>query len=187
MKQNPTDSRARLCQELDFFAEKHPEQRGVADNMKQFISNTPDCFERSHKEGHITGSAWLLNPGGDKVLLTLHRKLQRWMQTGGHADGDPEPLRDALREATEESGIAGIIPLHREIFDIDIHRIPGNEAKNEPEHLHYDIRYLLLAPHENFTISDESEALAWWTRSDIEQRATELDASVLRMAERYFR
>ena len=178
--------REKLCTELQLFARKHPEQRQTADTMREFITRTPDCFERSHKEGHITGSAWLINPGGDKALLTLHRKLQRWMQTGGHADGDPEPLRVALREATEESGIRGILPLHREIFDIDIHRIPGNEAKNEPAHLHYDIRYLLLAPHENFTISDESEALAWWTRSDFEQRATELDASIHRMAARFF-
>ena len=155
--------------------------------MCDFISTTPDCFERSHREGHITGSAWLVNPDGDKVLLTLHRKLQRWMQTGGHADGDPEPLRVALREAAEESGIDGITPLHHGIFDIDIHRIPGNKAKGEPAHLHYDIRYLLLAPHENFRISNESDALAWWSRREIAQKAAELDASVLRMAERYFR
>lgn len=179
--------REKLCSELQIFARKHPEQQQTADTMCQFITRTPDCFERSHKAGHITGSAWLINPGGDKALLTLHRKLQRWMQTGGHADGDPEPLRVALREATEESGIAGIIPLHREIFDIDIHPIPENKTKNEPEHLHYDIRYLLQAPHEDFSISDESDALAWWSRSDIEQRAAELDASVLRMAARYFR
>lgn len=179
--------REQLCSELQIYAGKHPEQSQTADTMREFITRTPDCFDRSHKAGHITGSAWLINPGGDKVLLTLHRKLQRWMQTGGHADGDPEPLRVALREATEESGIEGIRPLYREIFDIDIHRIPGNKTKNEPEHLHYDIRYLLQAPHEDFSISDESDALAWWSRSDIEQRAAELDASVLRMAARYFR
>ena len=179
--------REKLCSELQIFARKHPEQKQTADTMCDFIASTPDCFERSHKAGHITGSAWLLNPGGDKVLLTLHRKLQRWMQTGGHADGDPEPLRVALREATEESGIRGILPLHHGIFDIDIHRIPENKAKNEPAHLHYDIRYLLRAPHENFSISDESDALAWWSHREIVQRAAELDDSVLRMAERYFR
>ena len=179
--------REQLCSELQIYAGKHPEQSQTADTMREFITRTPDCFERSHKEGHITGSAWLINPGGDKVLLTLHRKLQRWMQTGGHADGDPEPLRVALREATEESGIEDIRPLYREIFDIDIHRIPGNEAKNEPEHLHYDIRYLLEALHEDFSIADVTDTLVWWSRSDSAQRAAELDASVLRMAARYFR
>jgi hypothetical protein len=87
----------------------------------------------------------------------------------------------------EWRAIRGILPLYLEIFDIDIHRIPENKAKNEPAHLHYDIRYLLRAPHENFSISDESDALAWWSHREIVQRAAELDDSVLRMAERYFR
>ncbi len=185
---NDTTSRFRkkLCGELQFFAQEHPEQQITADAMCDFISTTPDCFERSHREGHITGSAWLVNPAGDKVLLTLHRKLKRWMQTGGHADGDPEPLRVALREAEEESGICGIVPLHRSIFDIDIHLIPANPAKNEPAHYHYDIRYLLQAPDEIFHISAESDALAWWTHRDFRQRAAELDPGIMRMAERYF-
>ena len=178
--------RQKLCTELQFYAQKHPEQQQTADELCNFVTRTPDCFERSHMEGHITGSAWLVNPEGDKVLLTLHRKLQRWMQTGGHADGEPVPLRVALREAAEESGIHGIFPLQQEIFDIDIHRIPENKSRNEPAHLHYDIRYLLQAPHENFIISDESDALEWWSLRDFEQRASELDASVLRMAARYF-
>lgn len=186
MKQNPTDSRARLCQELDFFAEKHPEQRGVADNMKQFISTTPDCFERSHSQGHITGSAWLVSPTGDKALLTLHRKLGRWLQPGGHADGDSNPLRAALREAEEESGIKGIVAISPEIFDIDIHQIPARPATGEPAHYHYDIRYLLQAPHEQFCVSEESDALAWWSQNDFISRASDVDAAVIRMAERYF-
>ena len=175
--------REKLCTELQLFAIKHPEQRQTADTMREFITRTPDCFERSHKEGHITGSAWLINPRGDKALLTLHRKLQRWMQTGGHADGDPDTLRVAMKEAEEESGISGITPVSVDIFDIDIHLIPARPAKGEPAHYHYDVRYLLQAPHEEFAISPESDDLAWWSAAEIEAHATELDASVLRMAE----
>ena len=120
------------------------------------------------------------------MLLTLHRKLKRWMQTGGHADGDPQPLRVAIREAEEESGIVGISPVSCDIFDIDIHLIPANPAKNEPAHYHYDIRYLLQAPHENFIISEESDALGWWEESDFDQQAASLDSSIQRMAWRYF-
>ncbi len=182
----PTDERLNLCLELEKFAFKHPEQKITADKMLEFICHTPDCFERSHASGHITGSAWLVNPAGDKALLTLHHKLQRWMQTGGHADGDASPLNVALREATEESGIQGIKPISCEIFDIDIHTIPARLAKGEPEHLHYDVRYLLQAPDEAFTLSAESDDLAWWSADDVNQHSHELDASVLRMAERYF-
>ena len=186
MSELPTDFRAETCKALLHFAERHPRQRSTAEAMIDFISGTLDCFERSHKAGHITGSAWLVNPTGDKALLTLHHKLGRWMQTGGHADGDHHPLRVALKEAEEESGITGIVPVTDAIFDIDIHPIPARPAKGESKHVHYDIRYLLRAPHERFSISPESDDLAWWSRQDFANRAGELDESVLRMAQRYF-
>lgn len=182
----PQDERKDLCAALQLFAKKHPNQQLTADNMINFICSTPNCFNRSNQAGHITGSAWLVNPNGDKVLLTLHHKLQRWMQTGGHADGDPDTLRVATREAEEESGISGIVPVKAEIFDIDIHRIPARPARGEPEHYHYDVRYLLRAPHEEFIVSDESDALAWWTAEDFATRTAELDEAVQRMARRYF-
>ncbi len=183
MNAGPADFRAPLCKALQKYAERHPEQKITADRMLEFVRSTPQCFERSHAAGHMTGSAWLLNPAGDKALLTLHHNLQRWMQTGGHADGDPDTLRVAIKEAEEESGISGITPVSVDIFDIDIHLIPARPAKGEPAHYHYDVRYLLQAPHEEFSISPESDDLAWWRAAEIEAHAAELDASVLRMAE----
>lgn len=183
MSVQEADFRAPLCKALQKYAERHPEQKITADRMLDFVRSTPHCFERSHEAGHMTGSAWLLNPAGDKALLTLHHNLQRWMQTGGHADGDPDTLRVALKEAEEESGITGIVPISGEIFDIDIHLIPARPAKGEPAHYHYDVRYLLRAPHEQYAISHESDDLAWWSAEDFATRAAELDASVLRMAE----
>ena len=183
MSVQEADFRAPLCKALQKYAERHPEQKITADRMLDFVRSTPLCFERSHAAGHMTGSAWLLNPAGDKALLTLHHNLQRWMQTGGHADGDPDTLRVALKEAEEESGITGIVPISEEIFDIDIHLIPARPAKGEPAHYHYDVRYLLRAPHEQYAISHESDDLAWWSAEDFATRAAELDASVLRMAE----
>ena len=183
MSAQEADFRAPLCKALQKYAESHPEQKITADRMLDFVRSTPHCFERSHAAGHMTGSAWLLNPAGDKALLTLHHNLQRWMQTGGHADGDPDTLRVALKEAEEESGITGIVPISGEIFDIDIHLIPARPAKGEPAHYHYDVRDLLRAPHEQYAISHESDDLAWWSAEDFATRAAELDASVLRMAE----
>lgn len=178
----PTDERAPICEALLRYMARCPERASVAEEILSFVAATPDCFCRSHAAGHITGSAWLLNPAGDKALLTLHRNLKRWMQTGGHADGDPDVLRTALREATEESGIEGIRVLDAEIMDVDIHRIPPNPRKGEGEHLHYDIRYLLQAPHEHFAVSEESIDLAWWTATDFAARAAETDEAVLRLA-----
>lgn len=178
----PTDHRYALCEMLTRYAASHAERRDVAARILEFVSSTPDCFCRTCLQGHITGSAWLLNPAGDKALLTLHRNLKRWMQLGGHADGDPDVLRVALREAEEESGIQGIRPLSADIMDVDIHPIPDRPAKGEPAHFHYDIRFLMQAPHERFAISDESDDLAWWSHADIQSRRLELDEAVLRLA-----
>lgn len=176
-----SDYRNLLCRMLQEYTTRHPERVQVAQRIREFVQAAPDCFRRSHREGHITGSAWLLNPREDAALLTLHRKLGRWLQPGGHADGDPAPLRVALREASEESGITGIRPLSTDIFDVDIHCIPARPQDGEPEHLHYDIRFVLQAPQEAFTCSAESEALAWWTPRQMDQQAHLLDEAVLRL------
>ena len=101
----PCDIRKQLCEQLLDYISRTPERASVAEQVLQFVCNTPDCFERTHVSGHITGSAWLINPAGDKTLLTLHRKLKLWVQPGGHADGDGNVLHVAMREAQEESGI----------------------------------------------------------------------------------
>jgi len=177
----PTDARAGLAKQLSDYAHTcSGEQRAIAQRMLQFVLSTPNCFERSHAAGHITGSAWLLNPAGDKVLLTLHRKLCKWLQPGGHADGDFDILRVSLREAEEESGIAGIVPVSGDIYDVDIHSIPARPG--EPQHLHYDVRYLLRAPHENFVVSAESLCLAWVRFEELATLSPAPDTSVLRLA-----
>jgi 8-oxo-dGTP pyrophosphatase MutT (NUDIX family) len=124
-----------------------------------FVKNNSHCFMRTNLSGHITASCWLVSPDQERVLLTHHKKIGKWLQLGGHNDGDADPMRVALREAEEESGIAGIKILSDHIFDIDVHTIA--QYKETPEHLHYDIRFALQAPHENFLVSSESHALAW--------------------------
>ncbi len=101
-----------------------------------FIDSHPDCFERSCQVGHITGSAWIVNRAGDRVLLTHHRKLGRWLQPGGHSDGDPDTLEVALREAREESGL-DVRALDEAIFDLDVHLIPARG--HEPAHLKHPL------------------------------------------------
>lgn len=107
------------------------------------------------------------------------------MQPGGHADGDTDTLRVAIREAEEESGIRGIVPVSCDIYDIDIHLIPARPASEEAGHWHYDVRYLLQAPHEDYIISDESDDLAWWSVQDFIDKRADVDDSILRMAQYY--
>ena len=137
-----------------------------------FVKANPAAFDRSLLAGHITGSAWIVSPDRQQTLLIHHRKLDRWLQPGGHADGDPDVAAVALREAQEETGLSSLrlitpvgspekIGASPPIFDVDIHTIP---AHNEvPEHLHYDIRFLLEAdPHEPLSTSAEVNSIRWF-------------------------
>ena len=151
---------------------------------QDFVHREPDCFARSCPVGHVTGSAWLLDSTGRRVLLTLHRKLGKWIQLGGHCDGDADVLAVAIREAQEESGIVEIRAINEEIFDLDVHLNPA--AAGESGHLHYDIRFLLQVTGGGaFAVSDESHALAWFTADEL--RNLELDASVQRMCRKWER
>ena len=107
--------------------------------MLDFLSEHKDCFERTCSIGHFTGSCWLLNQNLDQALLLHHKKLDKWLQLGGHCDGDSNLLNVALKEAREESGINDIEPVQNTIFDIDIHLIP--QINDEKPHYHYDIRF----------------------------------------------
>lgn len=150
--------------------------------LVDFVNSTPDCFQRSHLAGHVTGSAWILDHARERCLLTHHKKLNLWLQPGGHADGDPDIVRVASREAAEESGIPDLSLASAEIFDVDVHAIP--ESKKEPAHFHYDVRFLFVAPPEaEFVVSEESHQLAWVPRVEV-PRYTQ-DVSTLRLAEKW--
>jgi 8-oxo-dGTP pyrophosphatase MutT (NUDIX family) len=126
----------------------------------QFVADHANCLERACVPGHLTGSAWIVSPDRSRVLLTHHHKLDKWLQLGGHADGDADLLAVALREAQEESGLSRVRAISREIFDLDRHWIP--EQKTDPGHYHYDLRFLFEAdPREPLMISNESKDLAW--------------------------
>ncbi len=145
-----------------------------------FVEENERCFDRSLSEGHVTASAWLLSHDQSKVLLTHHRKLNLWIQLGGHCEeGDADPLSAAVREAREESGLFSIEALRTDLFDIDIHLFPA--SLKVPAHFHYDVRFLLRAtdPEEKILISEESNQLKWIEFHDLGQLIT--DPSVIRL------
>jgi len=150
--------------------------------FRDFLASDAMVFERSHTVGHFTGSAWLVSADGERVLLMHHRKLDRWLQPGGHADGDSDLARVALREAEEETGVTGL-RVEGGIFDLDRHRIPARGS--EPEHWHYDVRYVVRAgADERFVINHESRALAWRNVTDVAADDS-LDPSLRRMARKW--
>jgi 8-oxo-dGTP pyrophosphatase MutT (NUDIX family) len=142
----------------------------------------PRAFYRDHLPGHITCSAFIIDASRKLTLLTHHAKLNRWLQPGGHADGEEDIVGVARREAHEETGLQGITLLQKEIFDIDIHVIP---PRNDfPEHHHYDIRFLFEASAlEPLHVTDESHELAWKKLNELSD-VTQNNKSMLRMAKK---
>jgi 8-oxo-dGTP pyrophosphatase MutT (NUDIX family) len=144
---------------FDEYLQRWPAEAGVVGHFHALLGDVADPYVRERLEGHFTASAWLVDRTGLRVLLTHHRKLGLWLQLGGHADGDRDLARAALREAGEESGLDDL-SVEASIFDIDRHRIP--EHKGVPEHWHYDVRFVVrTGEREDFVVSDESHALAW--------------------------
>jgi 8-oxo-dGTP pyrophosphatase MutT (NUDIX family) len=151
--------RQRLLALIADHARTRPDRVGEAGLFADFVHAHPWCCRRELEPGHLTGSAWLVDRGGERVLLTHHRKLGRWLQLGGHADGDPDLAAVALREADEESGLGGL-RVEPAVFDLDRHWIPARGS--EPGHWHYDVRFVVRATvSEDFVVSEESHALAW--------------------------
>lgn len=171
-----------LRRQFAAYAGRWPEEAVETTRFVELLDDAADPFVRERLQGHFTGSAWLVDATGTRVLLTHHRKLGRWLQLGGHADGDRDLAQVALREAGEESGLPGLT-VEPDLFDLDRHWIP--ERGEVPGHWHYDLRYVVrTGAHEDFVVSEESLDLAW---RDIEALATDADAdpSLLRMARKW--
>ncbi len=179
--------RSEILRELDGYASRHPDESAQLQRFRSLLRETSAPFSREQWDpGHITLSACVLSPDAACVLLLHHAKLKRWLQPGGHGEAsDSSGLAGALREAREESGLgslrardasAAVCPV-----DIDIHRIPAHAG--EPAHLHFDLRYAMLAERAREPlISPESQAVRWVRVREL-RRFTD-EESVTRLVER---
>lgn len=174
--------RQSLIDQLLNYLREYPDECITINRFLGFVETEEGCFERSTLSGHVTGSAWIASPDGERVLLTHHRKLDLWLQLGGHADGDPDVLAVACKEAREESGIDEFELMSPGIFDLDIHAIPAR--RNEPQHFHYDVRYLLRSIRSiDYVVSPESHDLRWVELAEVKSLTTE--ESMLRMVAKH--
>jgi 8-oxo-dGTP pyrophosphatase MutT (NUDIX family) len=181
-------SRQSLLYMLARYRDTFPGEAVMVDRICRLVESHADCFDRTCRPGHITGAAWIVSTDRRRSLLTHHRKLDRWLQLGGHADGQWQVEEVALREAREESGLTrfDIVPIDGVLmpFDVDVHNIPARYDANgeliEDAHEHHDIRFLMIAhSDEDLTVSDESHDVAWFTPDEVLERTSE--ESIVRM------
>lgn len=169
----------------------NPAEAAVADRILQLVECHEDCFERTCRPGHLTGSAWVVSADGARHLLLHHRKLGKWLQPGGHADGEADLAAVATREAEEETGLNALRvipdPGGSLALDIDVHLIPARYGPAgelvEDAHEHHDVRFLLQSAGDDaLTLSDESHALRWCSPEEVRHLTQE--ESVLRLLEK---
>jgi 8-oxo-dGTP pyrophosphatase MutT (NUDIX family) len=162
--------------------DQRPGEQESRRRMLELLDSGLDCFSRSCFPGHFTGSSLVVSADGQQALLHHHRKLDRWLQFGGHCDGDEDVLQVARRETLEESGIEGLILASARPFDLDIHEIPAKGG--EPVHWHYDVRYVFIAPEGAvYQTSEESVELRWFTPDQME--ALNLDDGLRRLLSKW--
>lgn len=152
--------RRQLIGQIENYQTHFEEEALFVPRFLSLLRNFPDCFHRKQTTGHLTASAWIESKCGGKVLLLHHAKLCKWLQPGGHADGDENLLNVAQKEAEEETGLTSLQFVHRTIFDLDIHQIPA--YRDVKTHLHFDTRFLFFADSdEPLCRNDESIGLRW--------------------------
>jgi 8-oxo-dGTP pyrophosphatase MutT (NUDIX family) len=170
-----------LADILARFVPADPTEARHLAHIRSFVARHPHPFDRAIAEGHLTASAFVVSQDGARVLLLHHRKLDRWLQPGGHADpGEESGEATALREAREETGLLALA-IHPDAprpLDVDVHRIPARGA--EPEHDHLDLRYLVCEPGQAALVrnAQETNDLRWFSWDELD--ALDLDAGLRR-------
>lgn len=154
--------RQELLQLLRQHKTRFMEELGYVNRAIDYVEEHTDCFYRELWPAHVTGSAWVVNPDLDRILMMHHKKHDQWFQPGGHADGDADIVRVALRETAEETGLdsSQVNLLDTQVFDVDIHSIPA--MGTDPRHEHIDIRFLVEID-DSLPVpgNDESHDVVW--------------------------
>lgn len=154
--------RQKLLKLLESYSPKDSQEKQIKQQIISFINENSECFNSIYPKGHITASAWIIDPQRQKVCLIHHNMLNKWFQPGGHSDNNNDTPLEALREAIEETNLTNLKLLNGSIFDIGIQIIPSDKKRGLGLHSHFDIMFLVIGDSEiSPKISDESNEAKW--------------------------
>lgn len=176
-KENNRAGRERLIAQLEEYLPFNEQEERDRQIIRNCLETVDDIFYRTNEMFHMTASAWVVNRERTKVLMAYHKIYDSWAWLGGHADGEEELLKVAIREVTEESGVVSARPVTDEILSLEILTVDGHEKKGKyvSSHLHFNITYLIEADEKDSLSvkEDENSGVAWFTKEEALQRSTE--------------
>ncbi|MGE5277456.1 MAG: NUDIX hydrolase [Acidobacteriota bacterium] len=169
-------AREELLGRLESFRPEDAGERASLERIRELVRTAVDPFTRAARD-HVTASAVVASPDGRRFLLVHHRRLDRWLQPGGHVEPeDASVYAAALREAREETGVREFeSPAGAAVLDVDVHPIPARADR--PEHVHFDLRHLLTTAQEDLSAAPEEVRAARWFSLE-EALAAGVDASL---------
>lgn len=166
-----------LIEELENHVPYNEQEKKDKALMLKYLKDFDNVFTRDNEYGHFTASSWIVNKARTKVLMIYHNIYKSWAWTGGHADGETDLLKTAIKEAKEETGIKTLTPLMKDIFSIEIITVNGHVKKGNyvSSHVHLNITYLLEVDEtEELTVKiDENSGVKWIKTSDVAKVSTE--------------
>lgn len=166
-----------LIESIENYRPYNEQEQKDKEVILNCLKTQKDIFSRENKLAHMTASAWVVNPQKTKVLMVYHNIYNSWSWLGGHADGQRNLLKAAMKEVREESGVKTLRPVSESIFSLEVLTVDGHVKKGEyvSSHLHLNVTYLLEAEEEeDLQIKeDENSNVAWFEKEEAIEASTE--------------
>ena len=170
-------ARQDLIDQIERYKPFNEQEKADKSLILQWIRNNDNAFFRENTVAHMTASAWVVNKDRNKVLMVYHNIYNSWSWLGGHADGETDLLKVAVREVKEEAGISNVHPVSEEIFSLESLTVDGHvkRGKYVSSHLHLNVTYLLEADSEEAVSikADENSGVAWFSPEEALEKSTE--------------
>ena len=164
------EGQLRLIEEIEKYEPFNEMEERDKELILRALRREENVFSRENSLCHMTASAWISSPDRTKVLMAYHNIYDSWSWLGGHADGDTDLLRVALKEAEEESGLSKVKPLMQDIFSLEVLTVDGHMKKGKyvSSHLHLNVTYLLEADDREMVRAkeDENRGVRWFSPED---------------------